>query len=321
MRFPWLARLLGTAPSDGRSRAPVSPVIARDFPDPDVVVVDGAYYAYSTNSGYAGNLAHLPVQRADALTGPWTEVGDGFPELPGWVAEDPPHVWAPELARGSGGGYLLYFTARHARHQVQCIGVASSESPVGPFHSAAPDALLCRPEEGDTIDAESFVAADGGRYLLYKSGRQYSSMWLQPMTSDGTAPEGERVELLRSDRPEEAGIVEAPTLVQRGDSYILFYSANTFDSGQYHVNYAVASSLTGPYTKADGALLTTDTIDGAYLNPGHQDVVATADGDCLVFHASISRTERGMFVAGLDWDADNRPSVVLTRPVDPAVRA
>lgn len=306
------------------SEPAIRPVINRDFPDPDVLAVGNEYYAYSTNSMYGDSLVRLPMFRATALSGRWDGVGEGMPEPAGWVADaghGGPNVWAPEVTAGRDGDYLLYYTARHAAHQVQCLGVATSSSPTGPFRPVGPDALIAHPDEGDAIDAESFTDADGTRYLIYKSGRTRSTMWLQRMSPDGLALDGDRVEILRSDRPEEANIVEAPTMVRRNGSYVLFYSANTFNSGKYFVNYAIAPAIGGPYTKQPGALLTSATLNGAYRNPGHEDVVVGPDGDYLIFHASIGRTERGMFVLGLGWTADGHPTVALDRPSAVPVQA
>jgi beta-xylosidase len=330
MRIPLLSRLLPgrtaepaaavPTPAAG-SVPPIRPVIDRDFPDPDVLTVDATYYAYSTNSVYDGRLVNVPVQSAGALGGPWTMRGDAMPRPAQWVAgpgRGGPNVWAPELSR-VGASYLLYYTAHHGAYQVQGIGVAAADSPTGPFRPVGTDALVCRPRDGDTLDADSFVDTDGTRYLIYKSGRVFSTMWLQPLSPDGCTALGERVALFRSDRPEEADIVEAPTLVRHGGRYVLFYSANTFDSGNYFVNYATAAQVRGPYVKAPGRLLTSATLGNAYRNPGHEGVVSTPDGDRLVFHASIGGGARAMFVAGLGWNPDGTP-VVEVGP-DPAVPA
>ena len=293
------------------------PLIARDFADPDVLRTGDGWLAYSTNSVYGRRLWHVPTQRAASLRGPWSEVGDAMPTLPGWVDPVTPNVWAPEISVHDDGRLLLYFTARHAALGVQCIGVAVAQSPLGPFTPAAAGPLVLRTGDGDTLDAESFVDTDGSRYLIYKSGRVYSTMWVQRLAADGLSTMGDRVEAFRSDRPEEANIVEAPSLVHRdvspGGLYVLFYSANTFFSGRYYVNYATAPSVTGPYTKAPGALLTTDTMARAYPNPGHEDVVQDSEGDFLVFHASINQTARGMFLLGLGWNSGGRPEMISAR--------
>lgn len=126
----------------------IRPLIGRDFPDPDVVAVGDRYYAYSTNSWYDGRLVNVPVWQASALGGPWAGVGDALPELPRWVADaghGGSHLWAPDVVPAPGGGYLLYFTAHHARDRVQCLGVAAGPGPAGPFRGVGDDALVVRP--------------------------------------------------------------------------------------------------------------------------------------------------------------------------------
>jgi beta-xylosidase len=329
MRIPIVDRLFpARAGSGARSTGPaIRPLIGRDFPDPDVIAVGDEWFAYSTNSGYGSRLLNVPVWRAAALGGPWAAIGDAMPELPGWVADAAhggSHVWAPEVVPAPGGEYLLYFTAHHARHLVQCLGVAVSSSPTGPFRAAGNDALVVRPEDGDTLDATSFVdggSAAGRRYLIYKSGRNYSTVWLHELSADGTRIVGERTELFRSDRPEESNIVEAPVLIRRSghndSEYVVFYSANTFNSGRYFVNYATADRLDGPFAKAPGALLTSDTIGGAYRDTGHQDVVAGPDGDYLVFHALLQDNQRAMFAIGLDWTPGGDPVAAPGRVPNP----
>ncbi|HZZ51232.1 MAG TPA: glycoside hydrolase family 43 protein [Pseudonocardia sp.] len=330
MRIPILDRLFRSrVPAPDRpAQLEIEPLIDRDFPDPDVISVDGEYFAYSTNSVYDGALVNVPVWRAPALGGPWSMIGDAMPELPAWVADSAhggSHVWAPDVVPASQGGYLLYFTAHHARHLVQCLGVAVSASPAGPFRAVGDDALVVQPEDGDTLDATSFV--DGGpgtgrRYLIYKSGRLYSTVWLRELSADGTRAVSDRRELFRSDRREEANIVESPLLVQRGrdngSGYVVFYSANWFNSGRHFVNYATADRIDGMFTKAPGALLTGDAVGDGYSDTGHQDVVAGPDGDYLFFHALGRNRERAMFAVGLDWTPDGEPLVASHRPPRPA---
>lgn len=291
----------------------VQPVVPRDFADPALIAVGDSYYAYSTSSVYEGGRWNVPVQRAGNLLGPWSAVGDALPIIPNWVSKESADLIAPDVTSRKDGSYLLYFTARHAVHNVHCVGVAVAESPAGPFEAVGTDALACAPEEGDTIDAKSFVDTDGSRYLLYKSGRKTASIWLRKLSPDGVTFAGKRHELLRSDRPEEANIVEAPTLVRHGERYYLFYSANFFNSGRYFVNYAVSSTLTGPYAKSAGKLVSAETLDGEYLNPGGQDVIDSADGDYLIFHADLNPGERAMFVARLRWGS-GAPAVELGTP-------
>src|ERR1019366_6365396 len=59
-----------------------------DFPDPDILLVGGTYYAYATNS-VAGNIQ---IIESTDLTH-WTALGDALPSLPSWATPD--ETWAP----------------------------------------------------------------------------------------------------------------------------------------------------------------------------------------------------------------------------------
>ncbi|HEX4361212.1 MAG TPA: glycoside hydrolase family 43 protein [Pseudonocardia sp.] len=313
------ARLLKTGPAvaavvAATTASTIQPVIAHDFPDPAALAVGSVYYAYSTASSYGGKVWHVPVQRATALDGKWTEVGDAMPQLPAWVAKNGANngnVWAPEVAARSDGSYILYFTARSAAQNVQCIGVALASSPKGPFQAPGPGPLVCRPEDVDSIDPSAFTDTNGKQYLLYTSGKGKATIWLQQVSVDGITPIGDRRALIQADRPEENNIVEAPAMVRHAGKYVLFYSGNAFNSGKYFVNFATADSLTKPFDKHDGQLLNRDTVGGAYNNPGGEEVVPGRKHDYLLFHAYTGPTQRSMFVASLNWDGDGNPTLDL----------
>ncbi|KAI6851699.1 MFS general substrate transporter [Hortaea werneckii] len=55
----------------------------------------------------------------------------------------------------------------------------------------------------------------------------------------------------------DQGIVEAPALVKSGSNFILFFSNGCFTKSTYTVNYATATSITGPYTRAASPLFAT----------------------------------------------------------------
>ncbi|MGI8815001.1 MAG: glycoside hydrolase family 43 protein [Pseudonocardia sp.] len=312
-----------TASAAAPSPTPVpAPVISRDFPDPSVLAVGSSYWAYSTASGYGSAVRHVPLSRAIGLHGPWTDGGDAMPALPSWVdSVRGGSIWAPDVSARSDGSYLLYFTGRaKAPQNVQCIGAALASSPKGPFHAVSDKPLVCRPDDVDSIDPSAFPDADGKQYVLYTSGRGKSTIWAQQVTKDGLTPVGERSALLTADRPEEAGVVEAPTLVRRGGKYVLFYSANRYNSGAYFANYATASSLAGPFVKSPGALLNKSSLGGGFTNPGGQDVVPGTKQDYLVFHGYARPGQRSMYVVGLHW-VGSKPTLRLDAPADPAARA
>ena len=275
-------------------------VVNGDFPDPDVSRFDGVYYAYSTNNGF-GNV---PIASASSLTGAWTRRGDALPALGAWASGG--LTWAPDVSRRADGRYLLYYTARSRTVGRQCIGAALATSPLGPFTPVGTQPLVCNGGEGGDIDASSFTDSTGARYLLYKDDGnaigQPTSLWLQGVAADGLTFQGGRVELLRSGRAEEAGVIEAPVLTKVGSQYVLFYSLGGYGGDGYQTSYATSAALTGPYTKAYRSLITTDSVNGAVRGPGGADVVRDAAGDSIVFHGWINNySARGMYVAALGW--------------------
>ncbi|MFI0791188.1 family 43 glycosylhydrolase [Micromonospora rubida] len=301
-----LAAALVAAPllvSPGAAQAATatpSLAIASDFPDPDVVKFGSTYYAYSTNNGN-GNV---PVATATSLTGPWTRRADAMPALGAWANGG--LTWAPDVSQRADGRYLLYYTARSRATGRQCLGAALATSPLGPFSAVGTQPLVCNAGEGGDIDAASFTDSTGLRYLLYKDDGnaigQPTSLWLQQVAADGVTIQGGRVELLRSGRAEEAGIIEAPVLTKVGAQYVLFYSLGGYGGDGYQTSYATSTSLTGPYTKAYRSLMTTASLDSAVRGPGGADVVREAGGDHIVFHGWINNySARGMYVAALGW--------------------
>ncbi|MGX2998859.1 family 43 glycosylhydrolase [Streptomyces sp. JNUCC 64] len=298
------------------------PVLDRDFPDPDVVKVGATYHAYATNSGHR-NVTHATSRDLRRWT---VRDADPLPVLGDWAAPEPRgRVWAPEVF-DHGAGLTMLYTAHDRASGRQCVGAALAASPDGPFRPVGDAPLICPAGEGGAIDAASHTE-DGRRYVLWKNdgnccGRD-TWIHLQETSPDGTRLLGEPVRLIRQDRDWEGDLVEAPTLVRRPDGgYVLFYSANAYATDAYATGYALADTLTGPYTKAAAPLLTTGTFDGAVRGPGGQDVVTGPGGrPRVVFHGwSADRSRRVMYTADLGY-AHGRPVVRGSKVVHQAERA
>jgi arabinan endo-1,5-alpha-L-arabinosidase len=310
------ALLAGCAPgADGvdtepHGDAPAAFAIDRDFPDPDVLETGGRYYAYATN----GSGFNVQLSTSTDLDEWELAPADVLPVLPAWSL--PGKTWAPDVSESSPGNFTMYFTVANKSPQLQCIGVATATDPAGPFTPAGSGPIVCPPTEGGAIDPATFVDDDGSRYLVWKNDGNCCGLdtWLQiaPLNGDGTALAGEPVKLLKQDQSWEGNLIEAPTMVKRDGGYVLFYSANDYGGENYATGFGTATSVTGPFVKADGPLLTTELTDGEYLGPGGQDVVVGPDGeDAIVFHSWDELfIQRGVNVIGLDWKS-GRPSVDL----------
>lgn len=296
----------GAASGDSETEAPAAesgpftPVIAENFPDPDVLQTEDGYYAYSTES----NRKNVPVAFSEDLV-TWEERGDALPELPSWII--PGKTWAPEVTELPSGGYAMYFTATNFRPAFQCIGVATATDPAGPFVVQGEGMLICPPEEGGVIDASSVLVGDQLHLVWKNDGNAIGvDTWIQtaPLSADGLTLTGPPVRLLKQDQAWEGDLVEAPTVVAHDDGFTLLYSANSYGAGDYAIGYATATALEGPWTKAEGPWMSTASTGDRVTGPGGQDVVTGPDGEPrLVFHGWDSALSyRMLYVAPLSWD-------------------
>jgi len=215
-----------------------------DFPDPDVLVVGGVYYAYSTN--VAG--VNVPVMSSTNLAS-WTATSEALPPLPGWAS--PGRTWAPTVL-AEGGTYVLYYTVTQTSTGRQCISLASAAAPTGPFTDTSSGPLVCQLDRGGSIDPYVFTDPQGSSYLLWKSddnalGRP-TSLWGRPLSSGGVgfAPLSSPVRLLTQSAEWQAPAIEGPAMVKSGKTYFLFYGANNWNSSNSGVGYATCSKPLGP---------------------------------------------------------------------------
>ncbi|UQX04574.1 glycoside hydrolase family 43 protein [Streptomyces sp. RerS4] len=317
--FPTVVRRLGRslavvaacllaagAPAAASDPVTGGPVLDRDFPDPDIVKVGRTYHAYATH-GETVNIQH--ATSTDLVH--WTPVDeDALPDLGAWAEPVRTLVWAPEVF-ANGRGYTMHYTARDRAGGRQCVGVALSATPDGPFKPTGDGPLVCPVEQGGAIDAASFTEG-GRRYLLWKNDGNCCELptriHLQPVSRDGTRTTGEPVVLIGQDLAWEGKVVEAPTLVRRDGRYVLFYSAGFYGDHGYSTGYAISDHLTGPYAKAPQPLMSTESLGGAVRGPGGQDIVTGPDGrDRILFHGwSPDGKRRTLHAAGIDF-VDGRP--------------
>jgi beta-xylosidase len=240
-----------SVPAYGRSASFSAPVYGGDFPDPSILFVNGTYWAYSTGS--AGR--NLQVMSSTDLQG-WTQPTDPLPKLPPWAS--PGLTWAPGVLP-RGGNFVLYYTVHDPSLGHQCISVATSTSPGGPFvdNSASSGPLICQPADGGSIDPNPYVdPASGNVYLLWKSDDNSlgpghpTHIWAEQLTADGLslAPRTTPSLLLTQSAPWQSPAIEGPTMVSSAGRYYLFYGANNYDSAGSGIGYATSTSVLGSFS-------------------------------------------------------------------------
>jgi arabinan endo-1,5-alpha-L-arabinosidase len=303
------AATAGCTPSDSSSpdegsepQQAATRVLDEEFADPDILQVEGTYYAYAS----AGNRKNVQVATSTDLL-EWEQLDDdALPELPSWTI--PGKTWAPEVTEVSRGQFVLYFTTTNFEPALQCIGVATATDPAGPFTVVGDEMLVCPEDEGGAIDASTFTTEEG-LHLVWKNDGNCcdEDTWIQtaPLTADGLALTGPPTRLVKQTLDWEGLLVEAPTVVQRDGMYVLLYSSNYYGDESYNVGYASAPALEGPWEKAPEPLLSSGSFGGdRYVGPGGQDLATAPDGqEYLLFHSwDPAVTYRSMHAEPVRWE-------------------
>jgi beta-xylosidase len=231
--------LAGVALTPGAAKAgpgtytnPVSRDFADTFADPSVIKAkDGYWYAYGTTDPLRegeGTRHIIPMARSADLVN-WTYVGDAFTEdtLPDWAdAGAGAALWAPDI-RYLDGTYYLYYVVTQTTvfpgPNDNAIGVATSDSPTGPWTDSGDPVVDPRPGASGnpddfkwTFDPSEFTDIDGTRYLYY--GSYYGGIFVTELSDDGTEAVGEPTMVAIDNRYEGAYVV------RHGRYYYLFAS-------------------------------------------------------------------------------------------------
>ena len=260
----------------------VDPAFTGDAADPFVLDTGDGYVAYTTSNA----ASNVPILHSRDLS-TWEAAGDALPTVGAWVDRSNPRVWAPSVLPTTSG-LVLYYTADDARSHRQCVGRAVSAAADGPFVDDAPRPLVCQADLGGSIDPSPFVDSDGQAYLLWKNDGNccglVSALWSQRLAADGMSLEGAGPSpLLAAEERWEKGIVEAPSMVRTGSSYVLFYSGGPFASEAYTESTATCAGPMGPCIRAPLPFLGQTP---GWAGPGGAEVVHGRGGVLyLAFHA------------------------------------
>lgn len=291
-----------------------SPVLNHDFPDPSIIKGTDGYYAVATASG----SVRVQVAKASNPEGPWSMLDqDLFTDAGAWT--NGKDIWAPDIRQVDNGSYVMYYTAQLSNSTRHCLGVATSNAILGPW-ATSDEPWHCDHDLGGTIDSSGFQdEADGTRWVVYKiDGNSIGNggscdntvapikdtpLMLQQVAGDGVTKIGAATQILgRTD--DDGPLVEAPNIIKSSAGrYILFFSSHCFTSTDYNVKYATATSVTGPYTRGQEALL--ETNDFNLTSPGGG--TSLDEGGLMVFHANCDAggSNRCMYVSNFTESGTN----------------
>ena len=276
--------------------------------DPSAHVFDGKIYIYPSHDIDAGipfndNGDHFGMEDYHVLS--MTDVNsetidNGVALHVKDVAWAERQMWAPDAAH-KNGKYYLYFPAKRANGIFQ-IGVAISDSPVGPF-IPEPEAI----EGSYSIDPAVFEDEDGKHYMYFGGiwggqlqkyrNNQYTEENEEPLANEPAL--GPIVALLSDDmkqlaeEPKEIKIVdENGKVLLAGDNNRRFFEASWIHKykGKYYFSYSTGDTHFICYATGDtpyGPF----TYQGKILNPvigwtSHHSICKVDEKWYLFYHDS-----------------------------------
>ena len=259
-----------------------------DATDPSLLHFGGDYFLYTTGGGFVRSR-HVVVHVGRNI-GAWTSSVEALPKLPAWVSDN---VWAPAVQRVQGG-WALYFTGSvtGSNPSIQCIGAAFGSKPVGPF-VAENKPIICQIDHRGSIDPRTYVDPQGSLWLDWKSDDNadpntpgpdqggLTGIYAQRLSADGHQLLGQPSEIFQPDQSWEGTIVESPQMINIGDAYYLFFSANWFNQPYYGIGVASCDSVTGPCHSLGSEPFLGSNDQGS--GPGEPSVYVASDGVYLLY--------------------------------------
>lgn len=275
----------------GLGELPNNPVLPGFHADPEIMYSNqtGKYYIYSTTDGQPG-------------WGGWYFTAYSSPDLKDWTCEGVVldlksdqvpwangNAWAPCIEEKKIKGkykYFFYYSGNPTDNSGKQIGVATADSPAGPFTDSARPIITSSPTgHGQQIDVDVFTdPASGKSYLYWGNGYMAGAELNKDMLSI-------RQKTLRVLTPEGGTLQdyayrEAPYVFYRQGTYYFLWSVDDTGSPNYHVAYGTSASPLGPITVARDPVILIQDPEKEIYGPAHNSVLQLPGTDewYIVYH-------------------------------------
>ncbi|MCM1077160.1 MAG: family 43 glycosylhydrolase [Bacteroides sp.] len=269
-----------------------NPVLPQFHADPEILYSEntGKYYIYSTTDGYPGWGGTYFTCYSSSDLNNWEYEGvtlDLSTQQVPWAEGD---AWAPAIeevkTKDGAYRYYFYFSGRPVGGGPKQIGVATSESPTGPFTAKDTPMTESSPiGRGQQIDVDVFVDPVSGKpYLYWGNGYMAGAeldgdmMSIKPETITVMTPEGGTLEDYR--------YREAPYVFFRNGTYYFLWSVDDTGSPNYHVSYGTSDNPLGPITVADNPVVLRQCPDKKIYGTAHNSILQIPGTDqwFVVYH-------------------------------------
>lgn len=253
-----------------------NPVLEGLYADPDMVKFGDTYYIYPTTDGFHGWSGTKFHVFSSKDMHQWKDEGvivDVASEQVPWATGC---AWAP-AATYRNGKYYYYFCGK-AQNGNSCIGVASSDSPVGPFVAEKEPMITIEQvkEAGipmhQTIDPSVYIEEDGNYYLLFGN----NAPAIAKLNDDMISIDWSTIHEYKG----AFDFREAITVFKRNGLYHFTWSCDDTRSENYHINYGTSEQLYGPI-KYHYAILEKEP-DLNILGTGHHSICKTGEDEYVI---------------------------------------
>lgn len=297
-----------------------NPVVSKSLPDPTIIKAsDGWFYLYATE-----DIRNTPIHKSKDLVN-WEFTGTAFTNETRPDFEPNGGLWAPDI-NYINGKYVLYYSMSVWGGECTCgIGVATSDSPEGPFTDHGKLFRSNEIEVQNSIDP-FYMEEDGKHFLFWGSFRGIYSI---EITSDGLSlKQG-------AQKQQIAGTAYEGTYIhKKGDWYYLFASIGSCCEGvnsTYTTVVGRSDSLFGPYKNKAGQSMMDNYHEvlirenERFVGSGHNSEIVTDDAgnDWILYHSVDKNNPQGrvLMLDEVQWQNGwpyldgNSPSNVKSIPV------
>lgn len=238
--------------------AMANPVMDGFYSDPNIAVFGNKFYIYPTTDGNEDwGSTYFKCFSSDNLID-WTDEGVilDLQEVSWSMGK---YAWAPAIAE-KDGTYYYYFSAGMGRNgSTKGIGVATSNSPTGPFI----DSGKALTSSGRSIDPTILIDDDGQAYMYWGNGVLYVSK----LSDDMMSLEGETKTIT------PPNYTEAPFVFKRNGEYYMSWSQNDTGDPAYRVLYGKMDGPMGAISGNDVILSYENTDNRKIRGTGHHSVI------------------------------------------------
>lgn len=270
---------------------PNNPVLPGFHADPEIIYsnLTGKYYIYSTTDGQPGWGGWYYTAYSSSDLKDWTYEGIVLDLKSDQVSWADGNAWAPaieEKKTKDGYRYYLYFSGNPKNGGGKQIGVATADSPTGPFTDLGHPMITESPTGGgQQIDVDVFTDPVSGKSYLYwgngyMAGAELNKdmVSIKKKTLKVLTPEGGTLQ--------DYAYREAPYVFYRNGLYYFMWSVDDTGSANYHVAYGTSTSPLGPIQVAADPIVTIQNPEKEIYGPAHNSVICKPGTDewYIVYH-------------------------------------